>query len=69
MVRRPQILAGIGAYETGLFVANRADTRLNVTLTASFSGRFLEASPGVVGLHALVIGRGPREVEVHALLA
>jgi hypothetical protein len=28
MVRRPQILAGIGAYETGLFVANRADTRL-----------------------------------------
>lgn len=28
MVRRPQILGGIGAYETGFFLANRADPRL-----------------------------------------
>ena len=28
MARRPQILASIGAYEIGLFLANRADTRL-----------------------------------------
>lgn len=28
MVRRPQLLAAISAYETGLFAANRADDRL-----------------------------------------
>ncbi len=28
MVRRPQILAGMAAYETGLIAANKADARL-----------------------------------------
>ncbi len=30
LVRRPQILAGIGAYEGALFVANRAEDRLKL---------------------------------------
>lgn len=30
MFRRPQILAGIGAYEAGLLAANRADNRLKL---------------------------------------
>jgi hypothetical protein len=30
MVRRPQLLAGIGAYEGALFVSNRAEDRLEL---------------------------------------
>lgn len=30
MFRRPQILAGIGAYEAGLLASNRADNRLKL---------------------------------------
>lgn len=30
MFRRPQILAGIGAYEVGLLASNRADNRLKL---------------------------------------
>ncbi len=30
MIRRPQLLAGIGAYEVGLFSSNRAEERLKL---------------------------------------
>lgn len=30
MIRRPQLLAGIGAYELGLFTSNRAEERLKL---------------------------------------
>lgn len=30
MIRRPQLLAGIGAYELGLFTSNRVEERLKL---------------------------------------
>lgn len=30
MIRRPQLLAGIGAYEAALFTSNRAEDRLKL---------------------------------------